>query len=290
VREFDGKVAVVTGAASGMGRAFAERFAQAGMKVVLADVEEKPLRATVQALQQREFDVLGVQADVSNGAAVDDLARRAIDAYGKVHIVCNNAGVAADSEVSQLLARTGPRVWEQPLADWEWTFAVNLMGVVHGIRAFVPIMLAQGEPAHVVNTASIAGLTSGPTLPIYGASKHAVVRLSEALYLQLQQANAPIGVSVLCPGGVNTRIALATRNRPQSLRNAAEHQPDEAELEAREQEWATMTGARGLPPADVAETVFRAIEEDRFYILTHPELDGAIRRRMENILERHNPS
>jgi NAD(P)-dependent dehydrogenase (short-subunit alcohol dehydrogenase family) len=289
VREFDGKVAVVTGAASGMGRAFAERFAEAGMKVVLADVEEQPLQATVQALQQREFDVLGVQADVSSSAAVDDLARRTIDAYGKVHIVCNNAGVAADSEVSQLLARTGPRVWEQPLADWEWTFAVNLMGVVHGIRAFVPLMLAQGEPAHIVNTASIAGLTSGPTLPIYGTSKHAVVRLSEALYLQLQQANAPIGVSVLCPGGVNTRIALATRNRPEALRNAAEQQPNAAELEAREQEWATMTGERGLAPASVAETVFRAIEEDRFYILTHPELDGGIRRRMENILARQNP-
>ena len=290
MREFDGRVAVVTGAASGMGKAFAERFAQAGMKVVLADVEERALQATVQQLQQQEFDVLGVQADVSSASAVDDLARRAIDAYGKVHIVCNNAGVAADSEVSQLLARSGPRVWEQPLVDWEWTFAVNLMGVVHGIRAFVPLMLAQGEPAHVVNTASIAGLTSGPTLPIYGASKHAVVRLSEALYLQLQQANAPIGVSVLCPGGVNTRIALATRNRPEALRNSEEHQADSAELEQRERDWAAMTGARGLEPAAVAQIVFQAIEDDRFYILTHDEFDGAIRRRMENILARQNPS
>ena len=289
MREFEGKVAVVTGAASGIGKAFSERFAQAGMKVVLADIEQKALDATVQEFKQREFDVLGVRADVSKPDAIDALAKQTIDAYGKVHILCNNAGVAVEGEVSQLLSGRGPRMWEQPLSDWHWTFEVNFWGVVYGIRVFLPIMLAQDEEGHVVNTASIAGLTSGAALPIYGASKHAVVRISEALHYQLAEQNAKVKVSVLCPGGVNTRIALATRNRPDELWDGTTARPTAEELERREQEWAALTGERGMRPEDVAARVFQAIQDEQFYILTHDQYDGAIRTRMENILGRQNP-
>jgi len=289
MREFEGKVAVVTGAASGIGKAFSERFAQAGMKVVLADIEQKALDATVQEFKQREFDVLGVRADVSKPDAIDALAKQTIDAYGKVHILCNNAGVAVEGEVSQLLSGRGPRMWEQPLSVWHWTFEVNFWGVVYGIRAFLPIMLAQDEEGHVVNTASIAGLTSGAALPIYGASKHAVVRISEALHYQLAEQNAKVKVSVLCPGGVNTRIALATRNRPDELWDGTTARPTAEELERREQEWAALTGERGMRPEDVAARVFQAIQDEQFYILTHDQYDGAIRTRMENILGRQNP-
>jgi NAD(P)-dependent dehydrogenase (short-subunit alcohol dehydrogenase family) len=289
MQSFEGKTAVVTGAASGMGRAFSERFAQAGMKVVLADVEEKALQATVQDFKQREFDVLGILCDVSKAAALDELARRALDAFGKVHVVCNNAGVVADSEVSRLLGGARIPMWEESLKDWEWTFAVNFWGVVNGIRTFLPIMLAQDEPGHIVNTASIAGLTSGPGLPAYGASKHAVVRISEALQAQLTEAQSKIRVSVLCPGGVNTRIALATRNRPDEFLDSAAERPAAAELERREQDWAGRTGARGLAPEAVAEQVFDAIRDEKFYILPHDEFDAAIRTRMENILSRQNP-
>lgn len=282
MRTFEGRVAVVTGAASGMGRAFAERFAQAGMRVVLADVEEHALQQTVQTLRQREYDVLGVVTDVANPTAVEELAHETLDAYGKVHVVCNNAGVATEHEVQQLLGGETRPLWEEPLRDWQWTFAVNFWGVVHGIRTFVPLLLAQGEEGHIVNTASTAGLTSGAALPIYGASKHAVVRLSEALHLQLAQRQAPVKVSVLCPGGVRTRIALAERNRPETgLGEPAQR--------AREQAWAALIGERGLEPEAVAEQVFQAIAEERFYILTHPEVDRAIRTRFENLLARRNP-
>src|SRR5262249_10904991 len=157
-------------------------------------------------------------------------------------------------------------MWEQSLSDWEWTFAVNFWGVVHGIRTFLPLMLAHGEEGHVVNTASIAGLTSGGTLPIYGASKHAVVRISEALHVQLRQMEWPIKVSVLCTGGVNTRIALATRNRQDAYWERGESRPDAAELERREQEWAALTGRAGMQPDEVAGRVFQAIQDEQFYI------------------------
>ena len=289
MQHFEGRVAVVTGAASGMGRAFAERFAQAGMKVVLADVEQEALETAVREFTQREFDVLGVRTDVARPESVEDLARQALDAYGKVHVVCNNAGVAADSEVQSLLGGPVAPMWEQPLSDWEWTVAVNFWGVVHGIRTFVPLLLAHGEEGHVVNTASIAGLTSGARLPIYGATKHAVVRLSEALHLQLAGLESKVKVSVLCPGGVNTRIALATRNRPAEWWDAVATRPTAEELAQREQAWAARTGPAGLAPEAVAEQVFQAIQDEQFYILPHAEYDEAIRVRMENILARRNP-
>ena len=286
MREFEGRVAVVTGAASGMGKAFAERFAQEGMKVVLADYEKDALDAAVTQLTQREYQVIGVVADVSKPAAVDELAKRAIDAYGKVHILCNNAGVVADSDLGGIGFGGGQAIWEQPLSDWQWTFGVNFWGVVHGIRAFVPGMLAHGEPGHIVNTSSIAGLTSGAGLPIYGASKHGVVRISEALQLQLGARNSALKVSVLCPGGVNTRIASASRNRPDELWEGAARTPAE-ELAARDQR---RENPQSMSAENVAETVFQAIKDEQFYILTHDQFDGAIKTRMENILERKNPA
>ena len=285
MKEFEGRVAVVTGAASGMGKAFAERFAQEGMKVVLADYEKDALDAAVKELAQKEFQVIGVVADVSSQQAVEDLAAKAIDAYGKVHILCNNAGVVADSELGGLGMGTARAIWEHPLSDWQWTFGVNFWGVVHGIRAFLPKMLEHGEPGHILNTSSIAGLTSGAGLPIYGATKHGVVRISEALHHQLAQRQSALKVSVLCPGGVNTRIASASRNRPDELWEGAQ-KLESSDLAARDQRW---DNPQSMSPQTVAETVFNAIRDEQFYILTHNEYDGVIKGRMENILSRTNP-
>lgn len=288
MREFEGRVAVVTGAASGMGKAFAEKFALEGMKVVLADYEKDALDTAVREMKQRELDVVGVVADVSRQQAVEDMARKAFETYGKVHILCNNAGVVADSELARLGFGEGVALWDHPLSDWHWTFGVNFWGVVHGIRAFVPKMLAQDEPGHILNTASIAGLTSGGALPIYGASKHAVVRVSEALFQQLAAQKSKLNVSVLCPGGVNTRIALASRNRPSEMWEGGQR-PSKEELEAREARWVNTTGPTGMSPEAVAERVFKAIQDEQFYIITHDEYDPIIRARADDILARRNP-
>jgi NAD(P)-dependent dehydrogenase (short-subunit alcohol dehydrogenase family) len=290
MQNFEGKVAVVSGAASGIGRAMADRFAQAGMKVVLADVEEGALDAAVTQLRQAEHDVIGVQCDVSTDAALRDLADRTLDAYGGVHILCNNAGVVAGG------AMVGDReqyLWEQPLSDWQWTLDVNLWGVIHGVRVFTPIMIDQGEPAHIVNTASTAGLTSGHQLAIYGVSKHAVVRLSEALYFHLRDHAAKhgsrVGASVLCPGGVRTRITGAARNRPDARLEGDLHRLEASEVTQRAEDWATLIGDDGQDPPEIAEKVFAAINDEQFYILTHTTRDPAIRTRLENILQRRNP-
>jgi NAD(P)-dependent dehydrogenase (short-subunit alcohol dehydrogenase family) len=274
---FQGKVAVVTGAASGIGRALAERCVQEGMKVVLADVEAQALLQTKQELAAQGAQIFALQTDVSQAAEVERLAQEAFKTYGAVHLLFNNAGVGA-----------GKSTWESTLADWEWVLGVNLYGVIHGIRSFVPRMLESGAEGYIVNTASVAGLTSGPGLSVYMASKHAVVSLTETLYHELTLIEANIGVSVLCPGFVKTRIQDAERNRPTHLQNA----PDEQKLSQEKQEggeFLKLAIQKGMSPALQAEAAFEAIREKRFYIYPS-EFKRGIQTHMEDILQLRNPT
>ncbi len=266
------RVAVITGAASGIGRGMAERFAAEGMTVVLADIEEKPLFKLETELRDKGATVLAVKTDVSNAQDVENLATRTIDAFGAVHILCNNAGVVCSRPI-----------WEHTIADWEWVLGVNLWGVIHGIRTFVPKMLSQNTECHIVNTASILGLIRSPGQGVYKVSKHGVVALSETLADELAQINSLIQVHVLCPGWVQTGILNTERNRPDSLQNP------ETEVDH------TVTGGfirnahvemqAGLLPAEVAEHVVNAIQNGVFYIHTHPEHKTWIQARMEGIVE-----
>jgi len=271
------KVAVVTGAGSGIGRGLAERCAREGMKVVLADVEQEALAEVEAQLRAAGAEAIAMPTDVSKAEDVERLARRTLDAFGAVHVLFNNAGVGA----SQVL-------WESSLADWQWILGVNLWGVIHGIHTFVPLMLRQGDDCHIVNTASIVGLISSPGQGAYKASKHAIVTLTETLHHELAQRGANIHVSLLCPAWVNTRILDAERNRPKQFANPADAPVDlETELEI---DFLRQSIETGLSPEEVAEHVFRAIREERFYILTHPEWRSAIQTRMEDILQQRNPS
>ena len=278
MRDFEGKVAVVTGGASGIGLGMATRFAEQGMKVVLADVEEPVLQAAVVRLRQAEHDVLGVVTDVSQAASVEALAKKTLDAYGKVHVLCNNAGVGGGF---------GAGIWESSLKDWQWTLGVNLWGVIHGVHTFVPIMLEQGEEGHVVNTASMAGIT--PANRIYGVSKHAVVALSESLFEGLKNADAKVHASVLCPGVINTRIMYSRRNRPPELQDVPGAPAPEWE-QRRADRVSKLAQESGLDPLEVGDMVVEAIRNEQFWILTHPEFDGVIRTRVEDILARRNPT
>lgn len=278
MKEFTGRVAVVTGAASGIGRAMATRFAGEGMKVVLADVEQRALAAAEADLRGRGATVLAVLADVAVAGDVDSLARKTLDAFGAVHVLCNNAGVVA----------AGP-TWELAIADWEWVLGVNLWGVIHGVRAFVPIMIEQGAPAHVVNTASVAGLVATAFNAPYAVAKFGVVALSECLHQELATLGAPINVSVLCPGWVNTNIMDSARNRPPALGGTGAQPPPQNEMEKTMREMVTQLLATGLAPADVAGCVFEAIRDERFYILTHPDMMPMIQTRMENVIAGRNP-
>lgn len=277
MRDFDGRVAVVTGGASGIGFALASRFALAGMRVVLADIEEPALEAAVTKLRQQEREVIGVVTDVSKPEALEHLKERTLEAFGKVHVLCNNAGVGG-------VAVSG--IWEATLQDWRWAMGVNVWGVVYGVQAFVPVMIEQDEEAHVVNTASMAGLAQGNR--IYSVTKHAVVALSEALEDGLRMQDTKVHSSVLCPGLTNTNLMFAARNRPDDLKNYPGETPSASQLE-RSATSKRMVEESGLPPERTAEIVLQAIKDEQFYILTHDDYDDVIRERMENILARRNP-
>jgi NAD(P)-dependent dehydrogenase (short-subunit alcohol dehydrogenase family) len=269
--EFVDRVAVITGAASGVGRGIAERCAQEGMKVVLAGINEENLIPVENKLRATGTEVLSVRADVSKLSHIETLAQKTLDAFGAVHLLVNNAGVGA-----------GGPVWECTWADWEWVMSVNLWGVIYAAKIFVPIMLAQDTESHIVNTSSIAGvLPYYPSAP-YQVTKHAVVALTENLHFSLMARNAKISVSVLCPGWVKTRILESGRNRPPSLRN----EPVEANPEQRAilEEFREKV-AGGLTPQQVADDVFRAIREKRLYVFTDTEYESAAQGRMENILQ-----
>ncbi len=270
--ELSGKVAVVTGGASGIGLALGLAFAAEGMKVVLADIEVDALDKAVAEFPEGT-EVEAVVCDVSDFAQVEALRDQAVERFGAVHVVCNNAGVG-----------TGGLVWEQSLEDWDWVIGVNLMGVVHGVKAFTPLMIEQGD-GHIVNTASMAGLISAPFMSIYNVTKHSVVTLSETLFGDLALSGAAgVGVSVLCPGWVQTRIHEAGRNRPGG----------ELEVEGDEgQGFAEVLGqliASGLDPAAVAALVVDAIRTRRFYVLTHPNWTPMAGDRFDRILTGQDPS
>jgi NAD(P)-dependent dehydrogenase (short-subunit alcohol dehydrogenase family) len=274
MQELEGRVAVVTGGASGIGFALATRFARAGMRIVLGDVEAPALEKAVAALQEDGADVVGVPTDVTDPEQVEALARAAERQFGAIHIACNNAGVGA-----------GGLSWEAPLETWQWVIGVNLWGVVHGIRAFVPRIIEQSA-GHVVNTASVAGLVAAPFMGPYNASKHAVVAVSETLHHELALVAPHVKVSVLCPAWVNTRIGESERNRPAGLAIA----PNESESLMQD----ALRGflANGLDPAAVADRVHDAVLTDRFWVLTHDNEDSwmaAVRARGRSVEEGTNP-
>lgn len=276
MKEFAGKVAVVTGAGSGFGREFARIGASLGMKLVLADIQADALAATASELQARGVELVAERVDVSQAEDVERLARRTKEAFGKVHLLFNNAGVAA-----------GGLVWEHSPRDWEWVLGVNLWGVIHGVRCFVPMMLEQGDECHVVNTASVAGLLSTQLMGVYNVSKHGVVTLTETLYNDLRLKRANVGVTLLCPAYVPTGINQSERNRP------AEAQPEGEETESMKAARAAMdkavTSGR-ISAEDVARMTFDAIRENRFYVVTHPKILPSVELRLQDIVAQRNPS
>lgn len=283
MRELHGKVAVVTGAASGMGRAFAQRFAREGMRMVLADVDGSAIEQLASQLRSDGQEAVSVATDVSQAEEVEKLARATLDAYGKVHLVCNNAGVSGGRGHARFhVYEDPPAIWEATLNDWHWITGVNYWGVAHGIRVFVPILLAQGEDGHVVNTASISGLVPGGN--VYGATKHAVVSMSESLRLDLERRGSKLGVTCLCPTLINTNIYTGFRTRPMALRDE-EAPPSDQELERLRQIYAT-----GMAPESVAELLLQAVLENEFYVVPNRSADPRIRARMEAILNRRDLS
>ena len=270
MRNFEGKTAVITGAASGIGKALAEKFAQEKMQVVLADIEEEALEKTVDNLRQYQHRVIGVKTDVLIEESIDELFAKATEEYGNIHILCNNAGIGANSG--------NKAIWEIDKHDWDWVMGVNYQGVLKGIQTFLPHMLEHGEEGHVVTTVSMAGLLPGAGT--YGVSKHAVMALTEGLSRDLITRNAKINASVLCPGFVDTNIDKSERNRPSHLGEAQEVTNDiGAEI------MSSML-RQGKKPEEIAGIVFEAIKENIFYILSHPAWDETLRSHFKNILSR----
>lgn len=271
MKDLRGKIAVITGAAGGIGRELALACAAEGANVAIADVDEAGLAETARLLPAG-CESIRARCDVANAKDLESLASRTYERFGAAHVVFNNAGVAV----------AGP-VWSAPLDEWKWVLDVNLMGVVHGIRAFVPRMLEAGTEGHVVNTASVAGLLSVPGSGVYCASKHAVVSLSECLFHDLRMARSVIGVSVLCPAWVATGIADSERNRPAALaaRNPLSGPYEEAVRKA--------VASGKLSAAEVARITVDAVKSNRFYVLPHQKIKASIESRMRDILEERAP-
>jgi NAD(P)-dependent dehydrogenase (short-subunit alcohol dehydrogenase family) len=288
--DFTGKVAVVTGAASGIGLALARRCAAEGMRVVLADVEVGPLDAATKELAAEHGDdrVLAVPTDVREAEALEALAEATVDRFGAAHLLCNNAGVGV-----------GGLAWTVPADRWRWIVEVNLLSVAHGIRAFVPRMIEQGE-GHVVNTASAAGILTGPGMSPYYATKHAVVALSESLHFDLQMMGGVVGVSVLCPEWVRTNIADSERNRPadvsavdlmgQPIPEPDPDAPGDADAAPALRDMVQSLVDGGLDPAEVAAAVLDGVRVRRFWIFPHPTTIGRARLRWDAIASDGQPS
>ncbi len=261
MKDFKNKVAVITGAASGIGQGLAERCAKEGMKVVISDVDEKRLRRLERKLNREGAQVLSVSADVSKASDVEDIAKKTLEMFGEVHLLFNNAGIALPN-----------LTWEYNLNDWEQVLGVNLWGVLHGIHTFIPIMLKQGNECHIVNTSSIEGVISnGVGGATYGVCKHALVHLTERLALELEVNGPNIKVSVLCPGFVKTNIFLSALNRITEERRKEMLNPENRSEERAEQIKELMEGSAMLLPEQVAEIVFQAIKTEKLYIFTHKD-------------------
>ncbi|MEM7540009.1 MAG: SDR family NAD(P)-dependent oxidoreductase [Pseudomonadota bacterium] len=261
MEQFSTRVALITGGASGIGLGIARACARQGMNLVLADVEANALEAAAQELGSSQTQVVTKQTDVTDPAAVEALADLAYRTFGAVNVLCNNAGVIENNKPA----------WEYSLDDWDWVLGVNVMGVVHGIKSFVPRMLTQGEPAHIVNTASVGGLIAGIATPIYVVSKHAVVALSECVYNSLARVPEDVNISVLCPGWVNTAIVDSDRNRDGA--------PEMSESDQRSRSKFRAGVESGMDPNEVGEIVLDGIRQPRFYILTHPQLMSHVEER-----------
>ena len=278
MEHFEGGTAVVTGGASGLGLAMAHRFAEAGMNVVLADIEAEPLAMAEASVAAKGVKVMPVRTDVANPEEIEALATKTYERFGKVNILCNNAGIGGSPG----------NVWELSQKDWEWVIDVDLWSVINGVRSFVPRMIASGEEGHVINTASVAGLVSGAVGGPYTVAKFGVVALSEQLYFELGRAGHKVGVSVLCPGFVNTNIFDSGRNR-----QAAYGESDLTPTPEGEQRRAMLNAMRGqmMQPGEIAELVFEAVRTRNLYIVpTGSEaLESAVRTRLENVVERRNP-
>ena len=277
MQDFEGKTAVITGGASGIGLAMGECFAAQGMNIVLADIEEDKLKAATAGLEAKGAKCIGQLTDVADPGQVQALAETARSTYGGVHIACNNAGVF-----------TGGLLWEESLADYQWLVDVNVTGVMNGIRTFVPMMIEQDCPCHIVNTASMAALTAMPYSGIYHLTKHAVLAVSESLYHELSFHAPNIGLSVLCPEAINTGIAQAERNRPAQYSGEA----DVVEHDARALVMGALaeSTAGGISPMVMAERVLEGIKSGTFYLLSNEEWRNAANVRLEDIREGRNPT
>lgn len=280
MKDFKDKVAVITGAASGIGYGLAERAAKEGMKVILADIEEDALVKAEKDIRVLGADTLAVKTDVSKADDVKALADKTIDTFGAVHLLFNNAGVTRIQAI-----------WKSTLADWQWILGVNLWGVIHGVHFFVPIMLKQNDECHIVNTASINGLLTGPGGNPYCVSKFGVVALSETLYHELALGGYNINISVLCPGFIKTKILDCERNRPEELQNKSVKDIDITEGSAQAAlEMSVQQVKEGMSPGEVADIIFSAIKEKKFYIIPNAgSFKPLILARTEDIVQERNP-